>query len=95
LADNKLTELAGWDRITLAVELRDLAPLLSEAGLDIEITGFQPAEIDALMGDLIDSEDDPADDPYPLAEKAVSRPGDLWLLRITACCAATRAKQPT
>ena len=33
------------------------APLLAEAGLDIELTGFEPAEIDALMGDLIDRED--------------------------------------
>jgi DNA modification methylase len=80
LADNRLTELAGWDRAALAVELSELAPLLADAGLDIEITGFQPAEIDALLGDFVDHEHDPADDPYPLAKKAVSRRGDLWIL---------------
>lgn len=80
LADNKLAEKAGWDRATLAVELNGLAPLLAEAGLDISLTGFEPAEIDTLMGDLIDPEADPADEPPPLATKPVSRAGDLWLL---------------
>ena len=50
LADNKLAEKAGWDKATLAVELSSLAPLLAEAGLDIELTGFEPAEIDTLYG---------------------------------------------
>src|SRR5215211_1567286 len=47
LADNKLAEDSGFDRSALAIELSELAPLLADAGLDIEITGFQPAEIDA------------------------------------------------
>ena len=55
LADNKLAEKAGWDRATLAVELTSLTPLLVEAGLDISLTGFEAAEIDSLMGDLVDS----------------------------------------
>jgi DNA modification methylase len=80
LADNKLAEKAGWDRATLAVELNSLAPLLEGAGLDISLTGFEPAEIDSLMGDLVDSEADPADQPPPLAAEPVSRAGDLWLL---------------
>jgi DNA modification methylase len=80
LADNKLAEKAGWDRATLAVELNSLAPLLEGAGLDISLTGFEPAEIDSLMGDLVDPEADPADQPPPLAAEPVSRAGDLWLL---------------
>ena len=80
LADNKLAEKAGWDRATLAVELNQLAPLLFEAGLDIALTGFEPAEIDSLMGDLVDPEGDPADEPIALATDPVSRAGDLWLL---------------
>ena len=54
LADNKLVENAGWDRAALAIELGELAPLLTEGDLNIEMTGFEPAEIDALMGDLVD-----------------------------------------
>jgi ParB-like chromosome segregation protein Spo0J len=71
LADNKLAEKAGWDRATLAVELNSLAPLLEGAGLDISLTGFEPAEIDSLMGDLVDPEADPADQPPPLAAEPV------------------------
>src|SRR3954470_9511643 len=37
LADNKIAENAGWDRPLLAAELNELAPLLAEAGLSIEI----------------------------------------------------------
>ncbi|MGA8155879.1 MAG: ParB/Srx family N-terminal domain-containing protein [Rhodoplanes sp.] len=78
LADNKLVENAGWDRAGLAVELKELAPLLASAGLDISLTGFQPAEIDTLMGDLIDPERDPADEVPPPRDQATSRIGDLW-----------------
>lgn len=49
--------------------LNDLAPLLAEAGLDIELTCFQPAEIDALLGDFVD----PCDDLPDIADEAVSR----------------------
>lgn len=80
LADNKLAERAGWDRAALAVELSSLAPLLADTGLEIGLTGFEPAEIDALMGDLVDPESDPADEPPSLATEAVTRAGDLWLL---------------
>ena len=80
LADNKLAETAGWDRATLAVELNQLAPLLLEAGLDIALTGFEPFEIDTLMGDLIDPESDPADEPTAVTTEPVSCAGDLWLL---------------
>jgi ParB-like chromosome segregation protein Spo0J len=80
LADNKLAEMAGWDRSALALELSELAPLLAEAGLDVEITGFNPAEIDLLLGDIVDNEGDPADTPPPSAHEAVSQRGDLWRL---------------
>lgn len=80
LADNKVAEKAGWDRPALAVELNNLAPLLAEAGIDISLTGFEPFEIDALLGDLVDPECDPVDEPPVLAQNSVSRPADLWLL---------------
>ena len=80
LADNKLAEKAGWDRNTLAIELNNLSPLLSEIGLDISITGFEPAEFEILLGDIVDPEADPADEPPPLATVPVSCKGDIWLL---------------
>lgn len=80
LADNKLAEMAGYDRAKLAVELRDLAPLMELEGLEFALTGFEMPEIDRLLGDLSDPEADPADLPIPLEKSAVSRPGDLWRL---------------
>ena len=80
LADNKIAANAGWDRALLAAELGDLAVLLPECELNIEITGFEPAEIDALMGDLIDPEEEPSDEITELTDSSVSHRGDLWLL---------------
>ena len=92
LADNKLTENAGWDRAGLALELNQLTPLLEEIGLDIGLTGFEPAEIDGLLGDLVDPECDPADEvPFP-QQQAVSALGDLWQLVAIVCSAAMHAK---
>jgi len=79
LADNKIAANGGWDRAVLAAELGELAGLLPECNLDIDITGFEPAEIDALMGDLIDRETDPLDELPEIAKEAVSRRGDLWV----------------
>jgi DNA modification methylase len=80
LADNKLAANAGWDRNYLAAELSELAPLLADYHLDLDITGFEPAEIDALMGDLIDPECDPVDRAPALALTPVSMRGDIWHL---------------
>jgi hypothetical protein len=80
LADNKVALNAGWDRGLLARELGELADLLPECKLDLEITGFEAAEIDGLLGDLLDPEHDQADDVPPPQKAAVTRPGDLWEL---------------
>jgi DNA modification methylase len=80
LADNKLTENADWDLKALAVEFRDLSPLLASAGLDIELTGFSPGEIDGLLINHIDPESDPGDlipNPRP---NPISSEGNLWRL---------------
>jgi DNA modification methylase len=66
--------------LDLASELSELRPLLAEAGLNIELTGFEPAEIDSLLGDLVDPELDPADEVPSPKETTCSRIGDLWEL---------------
>ena len=82
LADNKITENAGWDRKQLAVELPELAELLIEEGLDISVTGFAPVEIDQIAIDFEETGSDPADsiESEWLAASAVSKPGDIWEL---------------
>ena len=80
LADNRVAEKAGWDRAGLATQLNLVAPLLAQEGLSVELTGFEPAEIEGLMGDLVDPEQDPIDELPQLASKPISRAGELWHL---------------
>jgi len=80
LADNRIAENAGWDRAHLARELSELGPLLLEAGLDIDLTGFEPAQVDALINDHVDPERDPIDELPEISREPVSQKGDLWLL---------------
>lgn len=81
IADNKVAANAGWDRNILAAELGESASLLPECNLDLEITGFDAAEIDSLAGDLMDPEHDSADEMPPVnGTMPVSRTGDLWQL---------------
>ena len=80
IADNKLAENAGWDRELLASEFAELAALLEKEGLDLTLTGFDPAEIDAILNDF-ESDFPAAEDAAPkLQTTAASQPGDLWLL---------------
>lgn len=81
LADNKIAANADFDRKILAAELGELAPLLLDINLDISITGFETAEIDALIVDFSDAGQDPLDDVPELPKIApVSRRGDIWSL---------------
>ena len=47
IADNRLAELAGWDRALLALEFQYLTDLDLE--FDLTITGFETAEIDLMI----------------------------------------------
>jgi len=80
IADNRLAELAGWDREILRIELQGLAGL--DLGFDLEITGFDTAELDLLLdGETAAAAPDPADEiPPPNSGPAVTQPGNLWLL---------------
>jgi hypothetical protein len=96
LADNRLAEKAGWDREILAIELQALIDL----DFEVELTGFETAEIDLCLEEAREASDDtggPEDvvPAYTDAE-AVSRPGDLWPLAPIYCCAVTpEVRKPT
>lgn len=77
IADNRLAELAGWDRELLASELRGLLDLHFE---DVELTGFSLDEIDALLDEPAERTAAKPDDELGPSRAAVSRPGDQWLL---------------
>jgi DNA modification methylase len=80
LADNKLAAKGGWDREALAIELKELQVTLPEIGLDVDITGFDPGEVDAIMLDFADGQSNPAEQLPDVEEKAVSRRSDIYVL---------------
>lgn len=79
IADNKLTELGGWDDALL---LQELQALLAE-DFDLGLIGIPEDELDALLADADDRQeisDDAADAiPEPPA-KPITKPGDVWHL---------------
>jgi hypothetical protein len=82
IADNRLAELAGWDRDTLAIELEGLI----ELDFAVEVTGFDMGEIELIL--LNDEEDEGGQEKTGAGAKtakstcgpAVSRRGDVWRL---------------
>ena len=60
IADNRLAELAGWDREMLSIELQGLSEL--DLDFDLEITGFETAELDLLLDGVDVADDAPVDE---------------------------------
>jgi len=77
ITDNRLAELAGWDRDLLASELKGLLELQLD---DIELTGFSLGEIDVLLDGTVEETAAAPDDELAAERSVVSRPGDLWIL---------------
>jgi DNA modification methylase len=80
LADNRIAEGAGWNRELLAVELEELQIALPEIGLDLNITGFEQAEVDSIISDFADGGSKATDDIPEVAEKATAQRGDIFVL---------------
>ena len=76
IADNRLAQLAGWDEDILKLEFTDLENL--DLDFDLEITGFDHADIDILIGPDSMAADDPADQVPPPTGLAVTQPRDVW-----------------
>lgn len=70
---NRSVTWAEWDEELLALGLQEI----QEADFDLSLTGFDPGEIDGLLG-LED--DEKANAAPPLPEVPMSRVDDLWLL---------------
>lgn len=78
IADNKLALNAGWDEELLSMELKEL----DATGFDLDLIGFDEAELAGLLADdelELPSGMDPDAAP-PLPENPVSRLGDTWIL---------------
>lgn len=79
LADNKIALNAGWDFEILTAELKELGAM--HLDFDVEITGFETAEIEAIVG-ADDTSPDQADHVEEIDRNLapVSRLRDLWRL---------------
>lgn len=82
LADNKLTENAGWDPGMLKIELEILMD--PDIDIDIGLTGFSDPEVDMYLGfgDAVNDHTDGGEalpNP-PDADKTVTHAGDVWVL---------------
>jgi ParB-like chromosome segregation protein Spo0J len=91
LADNKLALNAGWDPEVLTIELQHLSTL--DLGFDLEITGFETAEIDLLIDPpKAQTSIDPADQIPEIRSEVVTKPSG-W--ETIGSCAATHANENT
>jgi DNA modification methylase len=78
IADNKLALNAAWDHENLAFHLEELARL--DLSFDLEITGFETAEIDFALERPTTESARPEDQIPTIEADAVSKRGDLWNL---------------
>ena len=78
IADNKLGDMSEFDLSALTKLLAELDDL----SFDMELTGFDTAELDVLLSTESKDKLDPADfaEEVDLLVKAVTRMGDLWLM---------------
>lgn len=77
LADNKIAELAKWNRAALKAEFISLIEI--DVEFDLSLTGFEQAEIDVLLMEDVPVVED-GDVTHFLQKKVVARPGDIYIL---------------
>jgi DNA modification methylase len=76
LHDNQTSNLSSWDFKLLPIELAEL----QHAEYDLGLLGFSADQLSRLLGgDINEGLTDPDDVPLP-PDKAITQPGDLWIL---------------
>lgn len=76
ILDNRLAMNAGWDEELLSIELSELEC----ADFDLDLLGFDAAELDKLLYGDEETEDDDFDLDKALEEEPFVKQGDLWHL---------------
>jgi len=77
IADNKIAFNASWDKEMLKTELQAIN---LQTKFDIELTGFEMAEIDIILDDAVEDETDEDDIPELDNKPAITQLGDIWIL---------------
>ena len=95
LADNKIALNADWEMDQLKDLWRELVG--AEISFDLEVTGFETAEIDLLVDGPTEPERLDRSDLLPAVQtEAVTRLGDLWHLGDhRLLCANAASRRPT
>ena len=89
-----LNKISGdWDKDKLALLISDL----QGADFDVSLTGFEPAEIDALFKDTLQGgvKEDDFDVDAELEKPAFSKAGDIWRLGIHTLVCGDSTKPET
>jgi len=77
IADNRLALNAGWDNAMLTIELQEL----EDEGFDLSLTGFDDAELDALLNPIEETEGLTDEDAVPkVPEEPKTKLGDIYIL---------------
>ena len=76
IAENKIAEMAGWDKEILKIELQ----YLTDIGYDTTLTGFDIAEIDLIINDAVIENNSEDELPADSVVEARSKFGDKWKL---------------
>ena len=74
IADNQIASNSGWDDEMLAAELA----ALKEEEFDLDLLGFDDADLDRLLAETIEASEASDETPEPPAVP-ISRPGDVWI----------------
>lgn len=76
IADNQTGAIADWDMELLGIELGEL----KGAGFDLDLIGFSADELSEMLDEgPTEGQTDVDDVPAP-PDKAITQPGDLWIL---------------
>jgi len=76
LADNRTGQEAEWDDELLGIELGEL----SELGFNLDLTGFDDAELDKLLSEIDEGGLTDEDEVPEAPEEPVTKAGDIWHL---------------
>jgi DNA modification methylase len=76
IADNRYAEDAGWDEELLRLEIESLQGM----EFNVDLLGFEPAELNKLLSDTDDIKEDDFDVDSELKKPAITKPGDIWFL---------------
>lgn len=76
IADNRYAEDAGWDEELLRLEIESLQGM----EFNVELLGFEPAELNKLLTNDEDIQEDDFDVDAELQKPALTKTGDVWLL---------------